>query len=128
MFLDQADPLVEKVKALNDKSDETYVLAALVANARLSVDGATRWKKYGDVFSDDLKKAKAINADNPRIYYLKGVSVFYTPAAFGGGKKNAKTYLEKSKDLFAKQDSDSVMKPYWGLKPCEDYLQKCEEK
>jgi hypothetical protein len=127
LLLDEADKYLDKVKAIDDKRDETYVLAALLANARLSVDGATRWKKYGDIFSKYLEQAKAINAENPRIYYLKGVSVFYTPTAFGGGKKRAKEYFEKAKPLFAKQDKSSILKPYWGEKQCEDYLKQCGE-
>jgi hypothetical protein len=127
LLLDQADKYFDKVKAIDDKRDETYVLAALLANARLSVDGATRWKKYGDLFSQNLEKAKSINADDPRIYYLKGISVFYTPKAFGGGKKNAKEYFEKAKALFAKQDKSSVLKPYWGERQCEEYLRQCAE-
>ena len=127
MLLDQADNYFEKVKSLNDKSDETFVLGALIANARLSVDPSSRWKKYGDIFSENLEKAKAINADNPRIYYLKGVSLFYTPAAFGGGRKKAKEYLEKAKPLFAKQDKSSILKPYWGEFQCDDYLKQCGE-
>lgn len=127
LLLDEADKYFEKVKSLNDKSDETYVLGALIANARLSVDGGTRWKKYGDIFNDNLEKAKSINPDNPRIYYLKGVSIFYTPAAFGGGKKKAKEYLEKAKPLFSKQDKSSILKPYWGEFQCDDYLKQCGE-
>jgi hypothetical protein len=127
LLLDEADKYFDKVKAINEKSDETYVLGALLANARLSVDGATRWKKYGDIFSKYLEQAKAVNADNPRIYYLKGISVFYTPTAFGGGKKKAKEWFEKAKPLFAKQDKSSILKPYWGEKQCEDYLKQCNE-
>jgi hypothetical protein len=127
LLLDEGDKYLDKVKAIDDKRDETFILAALLANARLSVDGATRWKKYGDIFEKALEQAKAINADNPRIYYLKGISVFYTPAAFGGGKKKAKEYFEKAKPLFAKQDKASILKPYWGESKNEEYLKQCGE-
>jgi hypothetical protein len=127
LLLDDADKYLEKVKSINDSADETYVLAALVANARLSVDGGTRWKKYGDIFNKDLEKAKEKNAQNPRIYYLKGVSTFYTPKAFGGGKKNAKEYFDKATPLFTAQDKSSILKPYWGEKQNQDYLKQCNE-
>jgi hypothetical protein len=126
LLLDEGDKYLEKVKAIDPKRDETYVLAALLANARLSVDGATRWKKYGDIFQEQLEQAKAANPDNPRIYYLKGISVFYTPAAFGGGKKKAKEYFEKATPLFAKQDKSSILKPYWGESKCAEFLKQCE--
>jgi hypothetical protein len=125
--LDQGDRSFEKYKQLNPESDETYVLAALMANARMAVDGQNRWKKYGEIFDQNLEKAKTINVNNPRIYYLKGISTFYTPKMFGGGKKKAKPYFDKAKELYATQDNSSVLKPIWGEKQTDMYLKQCEE-
>ena len=86
-LLDEADIYLAKAKELGADKSETFILAAMLANARLAVDGQNRWQKYGAIFSENLEKAKALNADNPRIYYLKGTSLFYTPEMFGGGKK-----------------------------------------
>lgn len=127
LILDVADKYFEKAKAIMPESDETYVLAALMAQARLSVDGQNRWMKYGKIFDENLEKAKAINADNPRIYYLKGTSVFYMPKMFGGGKKNAKPHFEKAKELFAKQDSTSILKPIWGANQTDYFLNECSK-
>ena len=127
-LIDEGNKYLDKVKAIDPKRDETYVLAALLINARIAVDGATRGMKYGKDFSEALDEAKNINPDNPRIYYIKGTSTFYTPAAFGGGKKKAKEYFEKAKDLFAKQDKSSILKPFWGEAQNEDYLKQCDEK
>lgn len=127
MYLDQADQYFEKYKSLTKESDETFVLAALLANARMAVDGQKRWKEYGKIFDENLEKAKALNADNPRIYYLRGTSTFWTPKMFGGGKKNAKPYFESAKKLFDKQDNSSVLKPIWGVSQTEWYLKQCEE-
>jgi hypothetical protein len=125
LLLDQADKFFVKVKQINPENDETYVLAALLANARLSVDGQNRWKQYGEIFDKNLEKAKAINPNNPRIYYLKGSSLFYTPKMFGGGAKKAKVYFEKAKVLFEKQDKTSILKPIWGEWANTDFLKKC---
>ncbi|HYG53082.1 MAG TPA: hypothetical protein VD905_19420 [Flavobacteriales bacterium] len=126
LTLDKADQYFEKAKAISPESDETYVLAAMLAQARMSVDGANRWQKYGKIFEENLEKAKAINPENPRIYYLKGTSIFYTPKMFGGGKKNAKPYFEKAKELFSKQDSTSVLKPIWGNNQTAYFIAECE--
>jgi len=127
MYLDQADQQFEKYKSLTKESDETFVLAALLANARMAVDGQKRWKEYGKIFDENLEKAKALNAENPRIYYLRGTSTFWTPKMFGGGKKNAKPYFESAKKLYEKQDNSSVLKPIWGMLQTEWYLKQCEE-
>lgn len=127
MIIDMADKYLEKVNAIDSKNQETYVLAALIANARLSVDGPNRWKKYGEIFETNLNAAKAINPNNPRIYHLKGVSVFFTPKMFGGGCKNAMEFLSKAKPLFEAETVTGVLVPHWGKNRNEYYISQCNE-
>ena len=127
LYLDMADKYYEVAKKIKPENDETYVLGALLANARLVVDGGNRWKKYGEIFDANINGAKAINPNNPRIYHLKGVAVFFTPKMFGGGAKNAMEYLEKANGLFATQDTSSVLKPYWGKNRNDVFIAKCNE-
>ena len=61
MYLDIADSFLSKVRLLQPKNEETYILAALIANARLVVDGGSRWKVQGDIFNANIDSAKAIN-------------------------------------------------------------------
>lgn len=128
LLLDESDKYFEKVKAIDSQNDETWVLAALITNARISVDGQNRGMQYGGIFNQYLDKAEKINPDNPRIYYLKGTSLFYTPEMYGGGKAIAKPYFEKAKELFAKENKSSVLKPVWGEKQNLDFLKQCDEK
>ena len=89
-YLDDAQKEADDaVSILKKNNDETYVLAAMMANARMAVDPMARWQKYGGMFRDNLKSAEEINPNNPRMYYLQGTSKFFTPKTFGGGKKNA---------------------------------------
>ncbi len=127
MYLDVADDFLLKVKQLQPKNEETYILAALIANARLVVDGGSRWKKQGDIFNANIDSAKAINPLNPRIYHLKGVAVFFTPKMFGGGAKNALEYLEKAKELFVNQLNGNILVPYWGEKRNLYFLSQCKK-
>lgn len=120
LLLDEADAFLQKIIDLKVDNDEVYILTAMIANARLAVDPQKRYKKYGEIFDASLKKAKEINPENPRIYYLKGVALFYTPKMFGGGGKTAKPYLDKAKGFFAKADKSTILKPYWG-EPQTDY-------
>jgi hypothetical protein len=127
LLLDEADAYLAKAKELGPDNSETYVLAAMVANARLAVDGQNRWQKYGAIFSENLEKAKSLNADNPRIYYLKGTSTFYTPAMFGGGKKNALPFFEQAKPLFEKESKASLLVPYWGAEMNAYHIAECNK-
>lgn len=123
--LDEADAYLAKAKALGPDKAETYVLAAMIANARLAVDGQNRWMKYGPIFNEQLDKAKSLNADNPRIYYLQGTSLFFTPEQFGGGKKTSLPYFEKAKPLFEKESKATVLEPYWGAENNAYFISEC---
>lgn len=127
MVLDEADAYLAKAKELGPDNSETYVLAAMVANARLAVDGQNRWQKYGALFRENLEKAKSLNADNPRIYYNQGASVFWTPEMFGGGKKAALEHFLKAKPLFEKESKASLLVPYWGNEVNEWYISECNK-
>ena len=127
-WLDEADKeRADAVSLLKKENDETYVAAALIANGRLSVAPSSRWMKYGKVFNDNIQSAKELNPDNPRMYFLEGMSKFHTPKAFGGGKKNALPYFEKAEVLFAKEKGDDVTKPYWGGWKNAELIAECKK-
>lgn len=125
MFLDVADSFLEKVKQLQPKNEETFILGALLANARLVVDGGSRWKQQGDIFNANIDAAIAINPANPRIYHLKGVATYFTPKMFGGGAKNTLVYLDKAKTLFVNQVNGNITIPYWGEKRNLYFISEC---
>lgn len=130
-MLDEAEQyLSEAIHILGKETDETHVLSAMVASARMSVKPQTRWQKYGKIFEEEMDKAKEMNANNPRIYLQKGISKFYTPKPFGGGPKAASPYFEKAEGLFAKESTDDITKPYWGHPACTYFMaqvKKAEE-
>lgn len=126
-YVDEAEKeLGESVALLGKDNDETYVLGAMIANARMAVKPQARWQKYGKIYDEQLEKAKALNENNPRIYYLKGTSKFFTPKMFGGGKKAALPYFEKAQGLYAKESSDDITKPYWGKEANDYFIKECK--
>ncbi len=127
-YLDEAEKeSKDAVNLLKKSNDETYVLDAMIANARMGVDPMNRWQKYGKIFGENLESAKAINPDNPRMYYLMAVSKYFTPKAYGGGKKIAQPYFEKAEPLFAKETGDDATKPYWGKAHNAMFLAECKK-
>lgn len=127
-YIDDADSYIAQAATLYGKeSSEIDVLKAWAATARISVKPQERWMKYGKTFTENLEAAKKLNPDNPRIYYLKGTNVFFTPKAFGGGKKAAKEYFEKAKPLFEKETPDDITNPYWGKGANAYFLGQCEK-
>jgi hypothetical protein len=80
-----------------------------------------------EVYNANLSKAKQLRKENPRIYYIEGISKFYTPEAYGGGKKNALVYFEKAEEYFKKETKNDIRKPYWGQEHNETMLKGCRE-
>ena len=129
-LLDEADKEMEEtVSILKKETDETHVLAAMIANARMGVDPMNRWQKYGQVFSGNLQSAKEINENNPRMYYLQGVSKYFTPKQFGGGAKAAMPYFEKAEGLFAKEAEakKDITQPHWGQGMNTYFMGECKK-
>lgn len=128
-YLDEGErELAEAVSLLGKDNDETYVLAAMLSNARLAVKPKSRWQKYGKLFEEKLENAKKINANNPRIYYLYGTSKFYTPKMWGGGKKAALPYFEKAAGLFEKENATDITTISWGKDANKYFLGQAKER
>ena len=116
--------LCDKAEAI-EKNAEIYTIRNMSATQQMMVDPQTRWQTYGQQASSALEKAKQLDPNNPRIYYLQAQSVFNTPVAFGGGKDKAKPIFEKSIELF-KKEQPKPLYPHWGQDQAEMMLAKCQ--
>lgn len=116
--------LCDKASALENNS-EIYALRNMSATQQMMVDPQTRWQTYGMEAAKDIDEGLKLNPDNPRLYYLRGESLFNTPPAFGGGKDKAKPVFEKAVTLF-KTDKPKPLYPNWGLERTIDQLAKCQ--
>ena len=125
------DANAEKIKALCDKADaldknaEICTIRNMAATQQMLVDPQTRWQTSGMEASAALQKGIQIDPNNPRLYYLQGMSLFNTPEQFGGGKDKAKPLFAKSVELFKKQEHKPLY-PTWGQDQAEQMLAKCQ--
>jgi tetratricopeptide (TPR) repeat protein len=125
----------EKIKSLCDKADalttdnsdksEINTLRNMAATQQMMVDPQSRWQSYGQEAGSALQKAMEENSNNPRVYYLQGMSLFNTPEQFGGGKDKAKPVFEKAVSLY-KTEQPKDFNPRWGKQQAEDMLAKCQ--
>jgi hypothetical protein len=116
--------LCDKAAAL-DNNSEIYALRNMAATQQMMVDPQTRYQTYGVQASKDIEEGLKLNPDNPRLYYLRGESIFNTPVAFGGGKEKAKPVFEKALALF-KAEKPKPLYPDWGMQRTEEQLAKCK--
>lgn len=120
-FCDQAEA---NAGSPSDKA-EIYVLRNMAETQQMMVDPQSRWQTNGQAASADLEKGMSLDSTNPRLYYLKGMSLFNTPEQFGGGKDKAKPEFEKAVELF-KTFTVKPLYPNWGQQQAIAMLAKCQ--
>jgi hypothetical protein len=125
------DANAEKIKALCDKAEaldknaEICTIRNMAATQQMLIDPQTRWQTYGTEASAALQNGIKLDPNNPRLYYLQGMSLFNTPEQFGGGKEKAKPLFAKSVELFKKEEPKPLY-PNWGKDQAEQMLAKCQ--
>jgi len=128
------DANADKIKSYCDKAEanttsptdkaEIFALRNMAATQQMLVDPQTRWQTSGMEASTDLQTGMQLDPNNPRLYYLQGMSLFGTPEQFGGGKDKAKPVFQKAVDLY-KSFVVKPLYPDWGQKQATDKLAEC---
>ncbi|HVU54393.1 MAG TPA: hypothetical protein VHD83_05030 [Puia sp.] len=109
-----------------EKNSELYAVENMSATQQMLVDPQTRWATYGKTAGEALQKGLQADPNNPRLYYLQGMSLFGTPPQFGGGKDKAKPLFEKSVALY-KAAHPELLAPTWGQQQAEAMLEQCSK-
>ena len=120
----QINAYLAKAEAI-EKNAETYAVENMSATQQMLVDPQSRWATNGKDAGEALQKGLAADPNNPRLYYLQGMSLFGTPPQFGGGKDKAKPLFEKSVSLF-KTAQPKPLYPTWGKQQAETMLAQCQ--
>lgn len=133
--LTDKDANATRINSLCDKAEantatdadkaEIQAVRNMSATQQMMVDPQTRWMSYGQAASQALQKGMKLDPNNPRLYYLQGMSLFNTPTQFGGGKDKAKPVFEKAVQLYKNQNPKELY-PRWGQKQAEDMLAQCQ--
>ena len=127
---DQAGMDVDTLLAgaeLIEKNSELSTLHYYNEVMKMSVNPAQRFMQAAPLLEKYYQTAVAQDSANPRIYFMKGETIFHTPASFGGGKAAARPIFQKSVDLFAVQKTDNPFQPHWGKEEAEAMLKQCSE-
>lgn len=125
--LDQAEKLLEKARHLDAENDEIEVLQGFIYQCRIQVEPMSRGYQYSMQANGAFNKAKMINPDNPRVYYLLGQSIYYTPEEYGGGEDAACPYFKTAAEKFQAYQPESEISPVWGAQWNEDLVARCEQ-
>lgn len=104
------------------KTSEEYALLAYLQSFSVQFHKGMEAGFVSSKVKKNADKAIALNAKNIRAYFVLGSNDFYTPAAFGGGRK-VEEYLTKAISISEKQTQDRVL-PSWGKDSAYEMLIK----
>ena len=124
--LDHAQGLLDNAFLLNPDSSECMALQGFLYIAKLQADPMSRGAEYSMKAHDAFDKAIKLNPENPRGYYMKGITVLNTPDFYGGGKVPAKPILTQAAAKFASFKPATPFSPDWGKEDCQKQLDTCK--
>jgi hypothetical protein len=111
----KADQFLARADSLNPNNSEIYVLRSMAASMHIRLNPMVNGQKYGPMASMLLEKSMQLDPSNPRAEMQKGMTLYFTPAQWGGDPVKGKESLLKAKALFATFKPASSIHPNWGL-------------
>ncbi len=112
--LDKAEAFLGKARTISSENSEIEVLQGWIYQGRIQVDPMGRGMSYSQKAAGSFGLAKNFNPDNPRIYFLTGQNLLYTPEMFGGGKEAACPYFLEAQEKYDKFEPETPISPNWG--------------
>jgi hypothetical protein len=127
-LIDQAEAALQKATELGCSEAEAAVLQARIYQARLSVNPASRTVIYGPKTTMLLAQTRAKAPENPRVLFLLGQNLLFTPEGLGGGIDKALPLIEGAVKIFRASSNEDTLDPSWGQEEAEGLLSSLKEK
>lgn len=126
-LLEIAQLFLDECFEIDSTESEFYILQTLLYASAMSVDPAMRARALAEKSREGLYKAKELNENNPRLYFIMGTGTMFRPVEYGGGPENALPLLELASEKFKSFKSDILFYPDWGKDKVEEYIEKCKQ-
>jgi len=124
-IIDQAQQKLDAAKKITETESEIHALQALIYQMRITIDSNQAYK-YLTLCNEALGRAETLNGNNPRVAYMRGTLLFYTPVEYGGGAAVAKPLFEKAAKLFSSANTTDQLMPSWGAYHNNMMLSHCK--
>lgn len=103
---------IESLESIDVKNSEDYALLSMLYNFSCQFIGFPKIIQVSKKATDCIEKAKKLNPDNLRAYYVEANNNYYTPQEYGGGKM-VEECLIKAISLPTQKISNPYL-PSWG--------------
>jgi len=107
----------------NPAYSESYALRGVLRGMKIKLNPWAVFS-HGPGVQADRDQALKLNADNPRVHYLTGLSLWMSPEIFGGSAQQALSHFLKAEQLFAVEASGEKppLEPSWGYSTCLSFI------
>ncbi len=123
-ILDKAEEHLNQAAALSPDNSEVTAVQSMVLSARMRVD-MSRSMTMGPKSSAMLQKAMGQQpSGNPRVMMNMAQNIYYTPEAFGGGKKKGIELMQKALAMYESFKPATDLDPNWGKPYVESMLKE----
>lgn len=126
-LVEKADLFLAKADTLQPQNSEIMVVKSMTAGLHIRLNPMANGQKFGMLAGLALEKAQSLDAENPRIYLQKSMTLFFTPEQWGGDKKKAKEMMALAGEKFTTFKPASGIHPNWGMGTLQ-YMLKMAEK
>ena len=123
-LLEKAQKHIDAALEKAPEESELHALQAFLYPSIIMIDPMTRGAEYIGKLYQSLDEAERLNPENPRIYFLRAVTLLNMPPEFGGGSEVAKPVFQKAKEKFDQFQPLLPFSPQWGKKETETELSK----
>jgi hypothetical protein len=113
-YLNQAGTDLDRIRSLMPEESEVEALKAYHALGMMAADPQSNGPIYLEDFNICIGKAKKLNPDNPRPYYMDGLLKANLPEYMGGGPEAAKLEHRVAAQKYAEFRNDDPCWPRWG--------------
>lgn len=117
-YLDSAIYYMESCIAIKPDFSDAYALLGSLYGLK-AIANLSKVIQYGKKSTEYFEKAKTINPENPRVYYLEGIGLFFRPRTFGGGKEKALSNFQTAIRFYEKERDNPLS---WGYLDCMAFL------
>ncbi|MEZ4887132.1 MAG: hypothetical protein R3E32_20545 [Chitinophagales bacterium] len=124
IYLDQAQSYIEAAKQLTNNA-ELHILQAYLyqcrANANINMSAANA----ASLVKASLAEAQKMDANNPRIYFLKAQNLYFSSSALGG-LNTACPVIQEAIQKYETYQPATPISPNWGKNMTQEMYAVCQ--
>ena len=125
IYLDQAQDYLERAKQLTNNA-ELHILQAYLYQSRANANANMAASNVSAMVTASLAEAQKMDADNPRIYFLKAQHLYFLPSEAGGGLNNACPVIQEAIQKYETYQASNALSPNWGQNMTQELFAVCQ--